>query len=77
MSEFSTAPKSFMRNQDRLPLGPINSEIVQRLAGRAENRPSPIGIRIELFERIPPIGPDGSVALYVLNCFLLREELAH
>jgi hypothetical protein len=77
ISEFSGSPKAFMGNLDCSPPGPINSKSVQRLARLTENQRTPICIRIELFERIPPIGPDCSVALCVLNCFLLRERLTH
>ena len=62
-----------MSNPDSLPQALVNSEIVQRLSEHARIPRAPIGIRIELFEHILRSDCGGSVALCVLNFFLLRR----
>ena len=62
-----------MRDDDSLPPSSINSEIHQRLPKDLENGPTPNGIRIELFERIPLSSPICSSALRVLNRFLFQK----
>jgi hypothetical protein len=63
-----------MGNGASLPPQTMNSELNQRLSNRLENPFIPNSIRIELFERIPQSAPNGSIALYVVNRFLLRID---
>lgn len=65
-----------MGDVDSLPQGVTNSESHQRLVKGTEISLPPICIRIELFEQILQIEPVASVALYVLNCFLLRSPVS-
>ncbi len=66
-----------MGDEDSLPQEYTNSKSVQRLVRATEFLLLPIGIRIELFEQIPQIEHAASVALCVLNCFLLRRSRFH
>lgn len=56
-----------MGDGDSLPLGPTNSESVQRLMQPIENAHNHNSIRIELFEQIHAFGLANSIALHVLN----------
>jgi len=61
-----------MGDEDSLAQGFTNSKSHQRLVKGTEIPLPPICIRIELFEQILQIGRVASVALCVVNCFLLR-----
>ena len=76
-TEFVGKRDAFMGDGDSLPQQSTNSKSVQRLGRATEILLLPIGIRIELFEQIPQIEHTASVALCVLNCFLLQRSKFH